>query len=276
MAGFSISMAKCYLRKTLRNGGTLMKRFGIMILTLAVLLSLSACSEKEEAFTPDYDSAIGVIFVNNSQPLPEKEKVYADYADHSYSFNLDAACIYYFNASAEEAYAGDQNLTYLTFSADLDENTVGAEGEAAYHLEEESDNSVTAYYLYHDEDGVYFDTETYFDTFEVTEGYSVKGIDYPSLVSFTLTEPAVSFTIKEYDAAHKILSEKEYTPDEVTDYQTFKLRSDTASVEVTSIAANGTEMDTQTISPENYTAAICFDTGGQILGSKILRFDWEE
>ena len=123
---------------------------------------------------------------------------------------------------------------------------------------------------------MYFDTETYFDTFEVTEGYSVKGIDYPSLVSFTLTEPAVSFTIKEYDAAHKILSEKEYTPDEVTDYQTFKLRSDTASVEVTSIAANGTEMDTQTISPENYTAAICFDTGGQILGSKILRFDWEE
>ena len=145
MAGFSISMAKCYLRKTLRNGGTLMKRFGMMILTLAVLLSLSACSEKEEAFTPDYDSAIGVIFVNNSQPLPEKEKVYADYADHNYSFNLDAACIYYFNASAEEAYAGDQNLTYLTFSANLDENTVGAEGEAAYHLEEESDNSVIIY-----------------------------------------------------------------------------------------------------------------------------------
>ena len=124
MAGFSISMAKCYLRKTLRNGGTLMKRFGMMLLTLAVLLSLSACSEKEEAFTPDYDSAIGVIFVNNSQPLPEKEKVYADYADHNYSFNLDAACIYSFNASAEEAYAGDQNLTYLTISANLDENTV--------------------------------------------------------------------------------------------------------------------------------------------------------
>ena len=115
-------------------------------------------------------------------------------------------------------------------------------GEAAYHLEEESDNSVTAYYLYHDEDGVYFDTETYFDTFEVTEECSVKGIDYPSLVSFTLTEPAVSFTIKEYDTTHKILSEKEYTPDDVTDYQTFKLGSDTASVEVTSIAANGTEM----------------------------------
>ena len=72
------------------------------------------------------------------------------------------------------------------------------------------------------------------------------------------------------------LMQKEYTPDDVTDYQTFKLGSDTASVEVTSIAANGTEMDTQTISPENYTAAICFDTGGQILGSKILRFDWEE
>ena len=171
---------------------------------------------------------------------------------------------------------GDQNLTYLTFSANLDENTVGAEGEAAYHLEEESDNSDSRALRYHDEDGVYFDTETYFDTFEVTEGCSVKGIDYPSLVSFTLTEPAVSFTIKEYDATHKILSEKEYTPDDVTDYQTFKLGSDTASVEVTSIAANGTEMDTQTISPENYTAAICFNTGGQILGSKILRFDWEE
>lgn len=50
-----------------------MKRFGMMLLTLAVLLSLSACSEKEEAFTPDYDSAIGVIFVNNSQ-LSQKRK----------------------------------------------------------------------------------------------------------------------------------------------------------------------------------------------------------
>lgn len=253
-----------------------MKKSAAIIFTLASLFSLSACAASETAeFTPDYESAIGVIFVNSAQELPENEKIYAAYADHNYTFDLDAACIYYFNASAEEAYAGDQNLTELTFGANLDDDTVGAEGTIAYDLKDDSENSVTAHYLYHDEKGVYFDTETYFDAADITDGCSFKGIDYPSFVTFTLAEPAAAFTITEYDESHHAVSEKEYTPAEVTDYQAFEMGSGISSAEVTGYAADGTALDTQTVTPENNTASICFDAGGQILGNRILRFAWE-
>ena len=61
------------------------------VLTAAVLC---ACSKTEE-FTPDYSAAIGAIFVNDQQELPENTKVYADFSDNTYSFDLDAACVYY-------------------------------------------------------------------------------------------------------------------------------------------------------------------------------------
>lgn len=143
---------------------------------LSLLLCMTACSAEAE-FTPDYESAIGAIFVNDTQALPENTKVYADFADNSYTFDLDAACVYYFSASADVAYAGDQNFVSMTFGADLDDGTVGAEGTIAYRPEDGGENTVTAYYLYHDEQGVYFDTETYFDRMEITDQCVMTGVD---------------------------------------------------------------------------------------------------
>ena len=48
--------------------------------------------------------------MNDEQELPENTKVYADFEDNSYTFDLDAAYVYYFSASADVAYAGDQKL----------------------------------------------------------------------------------------------------------------------------------------------------------------------
>ena len=146
-----------------------MRKLLCAISMAALLVSMTACNSSQDNFTPDYESAIGAIFINNEQELPENTKVYADFADNSYSFDLDAACVYYFSASADVAYAGDQNFTSMTFGANLDNDSVGAEGAIAYLPQEESENSVTAYYLYHDEEGVYFDTETYFDRMEITD-----------------------------------------------------------------------------------------------------------
>ena len=72
------------------------------VLTAAVLC---ACSKTEE-FTPDYSAAIGAIFVNDQQELPENTKVYADFSDNTYSFDLDAACVYYFAAAGDVYYVG--------------------------------------------------------------------------------------------------------------------------------------------------------------------------
>lgn len=69
----------------------------------------------------------------------------ADFMNNSYTFDLDAACVYYFSAGSDVAYAGDQNFTSMTFGANLDDDTVGAEGTVAYWPAEDSENSVTAY-----------------------------------------------------------------------------------------------------------------------------------
>lgn len=105
----------------------------LCLLMCAVLTAaaLCACSKTEE-FTPDYSAAIGAIFVNDQQELPENTKVYADFSDNTYSFDLDAACVYYFAAAGDVYYAGDQNFTSLSFGANLDDGTVGAQGTAAY------------------------------------------------------------------------------------------------------------------------------------------------
>lgn len=99
---------------------------------LAAALGLSACGDvpqeaPDEAAGP---SAVGAIFVAGGEDLPE-EKVYAQFADHQYTFALDAAYVYYVDAMEGEepvVYAGDENLTALTFGANIDSGVVGAEG----------------------------------------------------------------------------------------------------------------------------------------------------
>lgn len=127
-----------------------------IILLLLVLLMITGCSnEKEEEFIID-DGAAGVILVNDSEELKADTKVYAEFTDEGYVFDLDAAVIYYFEASADTIYAGDQKLVTLTLGANIDDDTVGAIATAAYKLQEDSSNTVSAYYLYQDEKGLYF------------------------------------------------------------------------------------------------------------------------
>ena len=102
-----------------------MKKLLCAVSLATLLFSMTACSSSQ-SFTPDYESAVGVIFVNDEQELPENTKVYADFEDNSYTFDLDAAYVYYFSASADVAYAGDQNFTSMSFGANLDNDTVGA------------------------------------------------------------------------------------------------------------------------------------------------------
>lgn len=146
-----------------------------VVLTVLLLFCLTSCSSSKK-FTPDYESSVGVILVNARQELPEQEKIYADFENNIYTFDLDAACVYFFYANADEAYAGDMNFTGMSFGANLNNGTVGAVGTIAYLPNEKSQNAVEGYYLYHDENGIYFNTETYFDKTEI--GCTMVGIDY--------------------------------------------------------------------------------------------------
>lgn len=245
-----------------------------MFFLVLILVSMSACGSPNE-FVPDYESAVGVIFVNCKQELPENTKIYADFENNNYSFNLDAACIYYFDADVDVSYAGEQNLTQLTFSANIDDRTVGAEGSVAYHLDEDSENIVFSYYLYNDETGMYFDTSASFNTMEITDMCVLEGTDYSCAVTFEVGEPTDFFIVTYYDEAHNAISETNYSPEEVTDNQKFDMDNNIHSVEITCYGTDGTTLNNITVSAENTSAAICYDNGGQILGNKVLRFVWQ-
>lgn len=251
-----------------------MKKYLFTILTVLLLFCLVSCGSSKD-FMPDYESAVGVILVNAEQELPEQEKIYADFENNIYTFDLDAACVYFFYANADEAYAGDMNFTSMAFGANLDNGTVGAAGTIAYLPNEKSQNTVEGYYLYHDETGVYFSTETYFDKTEITDGCTMVGIDYSCEATFNIRQPVTSFSVI-YNKNSTNTSKTDYTPDEVIDYQTFDLESDISSVTVICYDADNQELSSETVTQENPNAIICFDNGGQFLGSKLLHFNWQE
>ena len=251
-----------------------MKKIILALFMAFLSFSLVACSAPKE-FTPDYESAVGVILVNAGQKWPDQAKIYADFENNSYTFDMDAACVYFFYVSADVAYAGDVNFTHMTFGAQLDNGAVGAEGMIAYRTDKKSQNTVEAYYLYHDETGVYFSPEACFDQTEITDGCTVVGTDYSCVATFEIRQPAAFFSViyHQNDTDPLIM---DYTPDEVTDYQTFDVESDVRSVTVICYDANQQELSSETVTQENPNAVVCFDQGGQFLANKILHFQWQE
>ncbi len=108
----------------------------VALLAIFALLGISACGTSENIRI--FDKAVGAVFVNEMETLIEGEKIYADFENNNYTFNLDAAWVYYFNYDAETAFAGNQNFTAMTFDANLDSGGVGAEGTAAWLYKEDS------------------------------------------------------------------------------------------------------------------------------------------
>ncbi len=251
-----------------------MKKAIAAMLTIALLLSISACGTSEKELI--WDKTVGAIFVNDTEVLPEHEKLYASFENNTYSFDLDAAWVYYFNYDAETAYAGSHNFTALTFGASLDDGNVGAEGTAAWLFKEDVPNTVTAYYLWWDGNGVYFDTAEAFDHIQIQpEGATTMGYDYLCAVTFTAWQPISSFTMTQYTKNGMALTSTELTPEQVEDNQKFTLSDEVAYVEIVCYGTEGETLEVLTVTPENPKAAICYESGGQFLPSKLLRFVWE-
>lgn len=244
------------------------------LLVIATLLGLSACGASKT--TQNSDKAVGAIFVNKTETLPKGEKVYADFENNTYTFHLDAAWVYYFDYDAETAFAGSQNFTAMTFGANLDSVSVGAEGTAAWLYKEDSSNALTAYYLFRDEDGVYFEPAKAFDTIQIQpEGAAVTGEDYPCAVTFEVRQPTAVFEMTRYDTAGTVLESEKFSPEQVEDYQRFTLSAEVAYVEIVCYGTDGKTLEVLTVTSENPKAAICYEAGGQMLASKLLRFLWE-
>lgn len=252
-----------------------MKKILGMLFLLLMLGSMTARSPSKE-FTPDYTSAIGAIFVNSKQELPENTKVYARFENNQYHFDLDAACVYFFDAAEDVAYAGEQNFTRLTFAGDIDGDTVGTEGAVAYQVEAASENTVLAYYLYNDETGMYFNTSVSFETAEISDMCVVKGKDYPCAVTFEVKEPADALSVTCFDDANNVVSEINHSLGDIMDMQRFEMDTNIHSAEITRYSSEGIKLDTITVTADISSVVVCYDNGGQILGNKELRFIWQQ
>ena len=246
-----------------------------IIMLLLVLLMITGCSnEKEEEFVIN-DSAAGVILVNDSEELKANTKVYAEFTDEGYVFDLDAAVIYYFEASADTIYAGDQKLVTLTLGANIDDDTVGAIATAAYKLQEDSSNTVSAYYLYQDEKGLYFDTDTSFDNRTIRDNTIFRGDEFSFELTFNLETAVASFVMTYYNEDDEEIASNNNLPEQYADYQNIELGEDVKYVEVMTYDIDGNLLETIRVDRENYTIVLCFDDGGQILDTKYIRFDFD-
>ena len=268
-----ISMAKIIVFK---ENDLMKKRFLCLMLVLVCALSLSACGSPKE-FKPNYEKAIGMILVNSSQALPEDEKVYAAFSDHQYLFHLDAAAVYYFNASAEIAYAGDENFAKLSFVAQIDEDTVGAQGTVNYWLNDGSDNTLDAYYVYHDETGVYFESGKAVAHVDMGGGaaQTVTLSEFPCAIEVKAAEPIRRFVVTCFDETGAVVMVQSYDAERVEDGEQIEVENGIVKITVEKYADSDELIETEQMTAENSTTNIGCESGGQVLGSKLIRLIWD-
>ena len=250
-----------------------MKKNALLLVTISILILLTGCGRKE--FVSDQEKAIGIIVVNDRQVIEQNGKIYANFADHQYSFDLDASAVYFFNYDSETSYAGDQNVTGISFGADVDKNTVGAEATVAYIFEETSENTVTTYYLYYDGEGVYFEPDKPLSNVSVKGTTVIEGDDFKSKITINVAMPTEYFVITCYDENSELQSET-IRPVDFLDYSKYPLPKGTVSVEIVSYAAAGEIIERVTYHEGDTDYVVAYDIGGQIMGAKSLYLIWPE
>lgn len=245
-----------------------------LLLCAAVICAAALWGNQEVHAAEEQPKAVGVVLVNDEEKLPDIPKIYAHIREGEARFDLDAACAYYVEKDAESGYAGQQNFSRLSFRADCDTNKIGAEGVVSFRKIEGHKNTVSAYYLYEDEKGLFFDPSAPFTSVMAGGEIPVTGKDFDCSVSVETALPAQRFTLSCYNDQGTLIAEKEYAEKEVEDEQRFELAEGTHHVIVTAFSSDGTLIHRVTVTQEDRYPYICFRQDGQILGSKVLNLAW--
>ena len=250
-----------------------MKRLLLFISILSFLFLASSCGKAPSA--PDRTKPAGMILVNGPVETEAEpgQLVYAEYTDNRYVFPLDAAMVYYFDYDSETTYAGEQNCTSLTFAANLDTHTVGADAVCGYSLREGSENTVLAYYLYYDEKGLGFNPMNTLFSYGVNP-YG-GGIEIDQQYKFTVEcgRPAAFFTIS-CRQGEKELSFETIHPEQMEDYMKYELPDGTDNVEINSFDTNSEFIASRTLKEGEYNYTVAYDNGGQFHGAKTMILVW--
>ena len=155
----------------------------------------------------------------------------------------------------------------------MDDETVAAVGTVTY--KSGAQGTASAYYLYHDESGLYFDPGDAFQQIEFKDQVTVEGSDYSCVLTFSAGEPATSVKLKYYDGNNQKIFAKDYSISDIADYQKFELEDQVSSVEIECCGADGAELETRILTKEGSNTTLVYSDGGQFLGAKTLMFVWD-
>lgn len=242
---------------------------------VSLLLLVSGCG-KGNSPLPNYtDNAVGIIIVNDQNQLPQNEKIYADFTEYQYTYDLDVATIYYFDYDSETAIAGGQNVTALTFGADIDGSSVGAEATVSFIDGDVANSTVTAYYLYFDGEGIYFEPDKPFANVDIDKNAVINGSDFPAKIALTYGVPVDHFTVTCYQNNAELQSET-FDPKSFMDYYKYALPERTDHVEIVSFDANGEIVEQKSFTNTERNFTVGYDIGGQIMGAKTLYLMWND
>ena len=104
-----------------------MKKSMLVLAAVLMLFCLSGCSGSRE-----WNRPAGVIVVSGEVDAGDVSRISAEKNEGIYTFPLDAAMVYYFDAGDEQSFAGEQNVSSLQYSANIDTHTISAAAEAGF------------------------------------------------------------------------------------------------------------------------------------------------
>lgn len=239
----------------------------VCLLTATLILILAACGE--DTASDDPYRAAGVLFVNSDTDFGEQEILYATQVEQNFTFDLDAALVYYFTAADGNTNAGDQGLVDLRFGQN-EALGVTADGRIAYRHGIDSDSELIAYYLKADETGLYFKPQEPIDRLKLDGTVTIETTDFPGVFEFFEGETVATVALEVVCDA----SATRYAYADLKDYQLIELPAGTERATVRYLDASGAETEQKTVTPEHSSVQILYDDGGLILDNKIVYFDF--
>ena len=250
-------------------GGIPVKKIILVLAAVLLLFCVSGCSG-----TREWNRPAGVIVVSGEVDSANGSRVSAVKNDDIYTFPLDAAMVYYYDAGDEQSYAGDQNVTSLQYSANIDTNTITAVAEAGY-IPSGNGDKLFVYNLYYDAGDLFFHPSPVVsvELDDSGDGVTVTPDNAPFTMTVKAGMPTDFFNVTCRKGEAELSFETLY-PAMIQDYMKYSLPSGTDNVEITAFDANSEYIGRKSFISGESSYTVGYDIGGRFMGAKTLILDW--
>ena len=246
-----------------------MKKSMLVLAAVLMLFCLSGCSGSRE-----WNRPAGVIVVSGEVDAGDVSRISAEKNEGIYTFPLDAAMVYYFDAGDEQSFAGEQNVSSLQYSANIDTHTISAAAEAGY-IPSGNGDALFVYNLYYDDGDLFFHPSPLLsvEVSDPAEAVTVTPDGAPFSMTVKPGVPTDFFNVTCRKGEEELSFEILY-PAMIQDYMKYSLPSGTDNVEITAFDANSEYIGRKSFIPGESSYSVRNDIGGRFMGAKTLILDW--